>query len=425
MFCEICENIDLSLSNRENGRRLGVSEATIRRHKRKEQRGPAPENVKGSVDVTSNGGAFNNVVVDKELHGDFSHIFEKFGLDPSQFEVVDDTVKMSTWQQSARSKDGSRDLIQLYSYSARFVKRGEHRIRPEVVDSWRKSLQGLSRKKLRARKQGGTYGILVADPQLGKPGTEEAVENWRRGVLGHLNEIKRLESAGTPVAAVHVAFMGDEHEGVVNNYRNQPHLVELNLSEQIELDFDMRVWTIKEVLALGYPLSVSSVISNHGEWSRNGSKDPETTKGDNSSTFVARMVKRLFDEAGAEIDWHIADEDPGIYLTLGGVPVYFTHGYIEKGRGSTVEARVKNAMEQQILADPVTRGTVRIWFTAHYHHFHSIEDRGRTVFGCPALEAEKSSEYMNHQYGVWSKPGMLGMVVTEEDSRGWTNLTIQ
>ena len=117
----------------------------------------------------------------------------------------------------------------------------------------------------------------MADPQLGKKRTAEAVENWKRGVLGHCAIIRRDVKAGCGPEAVHLAFMGDEHEGVCNSYTNQPHTIELNRNQQFALDFDLRVWTIRELLKLGLPLSVSSVISNHGEHTRNGGKDPVTT----------------------------------------------------------------------------------------------------------------------------------------------------
>src|SRR5699024_8974261 len=146
--------------------------------------------------------------------------------------VVDDTVKMSTWQQSKRSDDGERDAIQLYSYSARFKKVDQGlRISPETQKAWRRNLLRTKFPTPTDRK-GGTYVILVADPQLGKKGTEEAKENWKRGIREHVKEIQRGNYAG-----VHIAFMGDETENVVNSYGNQPHTIELNRSEQMETDF--------------------------------------------------------------------------------------------------------------------------------------------------------------------------------------------
>lgn len=273
-----------------------------------------------------------------------------------------------------------------------------------------------------------TYVVIIADPQLGKKGTQQAVANWKRGINGHHEAISVLKAAGTSPERIHIAWMGDETEGVCNNYENQPHTVELNMSQQLELDFDLRVWTLKTLAELGIPMSASSVISNHGEWTRNGGKDPVTTHNDNSSTHNARLVKKLFDETvvfgGPYIEWTIGDGDPGLIVELSGKKCYFSHGYIEKGRGTSTETRTRGAIERQILGNTDTLGDVPIWIMAHYHHFYTNEFEGRTLFGCPALEAERSSEYMLHQYGVWSPAGMLGMLIGHHATRGWSNLNI-
>jgi hypothetical protein len=268
--------------------------------------------------------------------------------------------------------------------------------------------------------------LLVADPQLGKKGTDQAVANWRRGVTAHIDEARRL---GRHIEAVHVAFMGDETENVVNSYGNQPHTIELNRSRQLELDYDLRVWTMREALSLRKPVTASSVISNHGEWTRNASKEPVTTANDNASTHIARQVKRLFDELAPftkrNIEWTIGETHPGVVLNLSGAKCYFSHGYVEKGRGPSVEVKTKVALERQILGRTEDLGDVDIFFMAHYHHFYSNEFEGRTLFGCPALEAEKSSEYMLDQFGVWSPPGLLGMVVGEPVHRdGWSHVNV-
>lgn len=295
-------------------------------------------------------------------------------------------------------------------------------ISTETIDRWRQDLL-LADLTPSEPSGGGTYTILIADPQFGKKGTEEAVANYKRGVLAHVAQAKAVGVEG-----VHVAWMGDETENVVNSYGNQPHTIELNRSQQLELDYDMRVWALKQALTVGVPVSGSSVISNHGEWTRNGGKDVVTTQGDNSSTYVARQVKALFDElaphTGNYVDWTIGGGEPGVTIELSGVPCYFSHGYIEKGKGGSTEIRTKAAIERQILGKTDELGFVVLWFMAHYHHFYSNEFEGRSLFGCPALEAEKSSEYMLDQYGVWSPPGMLGLVVTDRLSRGWSDLNV-
>jgi hypothetical protein len=378
----------------------------------------------GKCTTTAEGGEFEDVIVDEPIvDNDWSRIFKIFSKNPDEFEIVDDTVKESTWQQSKGLEDGSRDVVQLWSYSARFKRRSRDAIPAATVKAWRKALMVKDRTVPAQRLSGGTYPILIADPQLGKKGTEEAVENWKRGVLGHVAAARALGPD-----AVHVAFQGDETENVVNSYGNQPHTVELNRSQQLELDYDMRVWTLKQCATLGVPITASSVISNHGEWTRNGGKEPVTSANDNASTHIARQVKKLFDElepfGGPRIAWTIGDTHPGVTLTLSGVECYFSHGYIEKGKGTSTETRTRSAIERQILGRTVELGKVGLWFMAHYHHHYSNEFEGRTLFGCPAIEAEKSSEYMLDQYGVWSPPGVLGMLVGEHAHRGWSHLNV-
>lgn len=377
-----------------------------------------PEQSKATVDVDAHGADVKNVIIEGDLNGDWGRLLRHFNLDPECFEVVDDTVRMSTWEQSARSKTGDRDKVQLWSYSARFRRVSKQMVRPEVLESWREHLMRLKPAK-RSNPVDGVYLILIADPQLGKKGTAEAVENWKQGVLAHLGEAERLNTQG-----VHIAWMGDETEGVCNNYGNQPHTVELNQSQQLELDFDLRVWTLEQALSRGFTVTASSVISNHGEWTRNGSKEPVTSSNDNASTHIARLVQKTFQRTGHNITWAIGDTHPGLTINLAGVECYFSHGYKEKGRGTSSETRTRSAIERQILGRTEDLGTTKLWFMAHYHHFYTNEFEGRTLFGCPALEAEKSSEYMLDQYGVWSPAGMLGMIVTAKSRRGYQHVNV-
>lgn len=408
------------------------TESSVRRwrkaRKSADSEGYEVVNSTATLDLDNEGATINNVVVNAQILDDWGPVFELFNLNAAHFEVVDDTVKMSTWQQSKGADDGTRDSIQLYSYSARFRRVNKDMIPVAKVTEWRKELlnQRWERDWEPQTKWDlpTTYNTLVADPQLGKKGTEEAVENWKRGVLAHVDQIKF-----TTPSSVHIAFMGDETENCMGNYANQPATIELNRSQQLELDFDMRVWTLRQFASLGLPLTVSSVISNHGEWTRWGmSKEVVTSRNDNASTYIARQVKKLFDElepfGGPQIHWYIGDDTPGVTVNLSGVDVYFSHGYVEKGRGSTTEAKMQNAIERQILGDTDRHGKTPLWFMAHYHHFYSNEFQDRTLFGVPALEALKSSEYMRDQYGVWSQPGMLGLLVGNHTDRKFSDINI-
>lgn len=392
------------------------------------RRHPAEQLGAGKATTDAEGVTIEGAVVDEpyETRGNFDHVLALFNLDPAAFVIVDDTVRMSTWQQSKGLDDGTRDVVQLYAYSLRARRVTADDIRPEVVDTWRAALITEDTAPMRAPyRKGGTYVMLVADPQIGKKGTAEAVENWRRGVREHVAAARELGPDD-----IVVAFMGDEHENVMGNYRNQPHTIELNRSRQLELDYDLRVWTMREALGLGLPVRGVSVISNHGEWTREGdTKDPMTTRNDNSSTYIARHVEKLFDElapyTGQTIEWTIGETRPGVVVDLSGVPAYFSHGYVEKGRGPSIEVKTVEAIKRQIVGRTEDLGRVRLFNMAHYHHHYLNTFEGRVLFGCPALEAERSSEYMLDQYGVWSRPGMLGYLAGTHlgpDGYGWVNV---
>lgn len=372
------------------------------------------------------------------MDDDLSPLLIHFGLNPAQYEVMKGTF--SCWMQSASDGTGGRDVT--YLYAAKFRKVGnaiEGLANADALKKWRsvllKPIKPAKPTYKRSAGTVGTYSLWPSDLQLGKTRTIEAVENFRHGIVAGLDEAARLLDAGEPIEALHLGWGGDETEGVCNNYKNQPYTVELNQSEQLELDFDLRVWALKEALQLGLPLSASSVVSNHGEHTRNGGKDPETDKHDNSSTHVARQVRKLFAELEAttgrhHIDWTIGahrDAHPGLVVNLSGELVYTSHGHIEKGRGGSTELRTKSAIENQLLGDIMAERRlidVRLFVMAHYHHYYTIEDRGRVIMGLPALEAIRSSEYMQAQFGVHSPPGLLGMVVGKFDHRPYRHLNV-
>jgi hypothetical protein len=51
-----------------------------------------------------------------EQVSDWDGVLRHFGLNPAEFEIVDDTVRMSSWQQSKRLDSGGAGHVTLYSY---------------------------------------------------------------------------------------------------------------------------------------------------------------------------------------------------------------------------------------------------------------------------------------------------------------------
>jgi hypothetical protein len=71
--------------------------------------------VRSSVEVGVDGGEFQTgeLRAPIELRSDWDDVLRGFGLDPAEFYVVDDTVRMSKWQQSKRTESGDRDVVWL------------------------------------------------------------------------------------------------------------------------------------------------------------------------------------------------------------------------------------------------------------------------------------------------------------------------
>lgn len=376
----------------------------------------------GSISLTGDSGVIKTGTVAEPIT-DWTDTIKLWGLDPEVFEVIQ-PVTMKAWGKPGDFR---------YSYAARIQKKAD--VEQPLEDKfdmagWREHLKAIGnypRKILYGSDL--TYTMLVADPQLGKPGTKEAVANWTDGIEGHLSRIRHLTDAGLPIGKLALVFMGDEHEGAVGNYASQPYEVELNYSDQLELDYDMRVWSIKTLAeAMQLPIDIGSVPSNHGEHTRFGGNKALTSIYDNSSTMIAALVEKTFKQTGLGelLTWQIAKDRQDVNLELSGVKANFTHGHVSKGSGSkTGGVSSKSAIEKQILGRTSELVDTSLYFSAHYHHFNVIEDRGRTFFGCPALEAEKSSQWFYDSSGTWSKPGMLGMIVgTAAGERGWDELAV-
>ncbi len=422
MICENDEDFTLYFP----GRNI----ETLKRRQREFRNNPGDQHIvedipdeqeSGSISLTGDSGVIKTGTVAEPIT-DWTETIKLWGLDPEVFEVIQ-PVTMKAWGKPGDFR---------YSYAARIQKKEEAETPIEDkldIDGWRDNLRSIQFNPGRPSQTDGlSYLVMVADPQLGKPGTQEALDNWTKGITGHLERIKTLEYAGLPIKRIALAFMGDEHEGAVGNYASQPYEVELSYSDQITLDFDMRVWTIRELLKAEFPMSIASVPSNHGEHTRFGSAKALTSIYDNSSTMVAKLVRKVFEgtDVNDALTWDIATDRQDANLELSGVKVNFTHGHISNGSGpKTGGVSSMNAINKQILGRTEELVNTKLYVTAHYHHFSVIENQGRTFFGCPALEAEKSSQWFYDSSGVWSKPGMLGMVVgTAAGSRGWDELSV-
>lgn len=294
----------------------------------------------------------------------------------------------------------------------------------EKMQSWTTALIANSTTQTRPRYAKalgpvGTRVITIADPQLGGRGTALAVAQWQGYFLDSLEHTQSLLDQGRPIEGIHIAMMGDEFNGVANNYANQLFEAELAQDKQEELALDLTVWSINKAFGLGLPVSFSAVASNHGDKTRNGKKDVDTSTYDNGSLQNGRLAKRVIKNGtrfgGPKVaSWHFAEDTPGVVVRLSGEPIYFSHGHIERGGGASTELRTKSAIEKQLLGDRLDTGRlqdVRAFVMAHYHHYWLIEDKGAVIVGVPALEDNTNSKYLKDATGIWSPSGMWSATV--------------
>lgn len=376
----------------------------------------------GSIEHYGDTGTIQTGTLDAPVT-DWSDIFTIWNLDPAVFEVIE-PVRMSAWQVGA---DGEMK----YAYKARFRKKAladntsEIRVNLGKWDEVFKSRKTPTFVPARETKDNVAYAVWPTDGQFGKPGTDDTLKNMHRGMNGHYDKIVQLLEAGYPINEICIGWMGDEIENTANFYASQTYDVELNLSQQIELDFDSSIWMIDKFVQLGIPLRAIRVPSNHGELGRNGSNRSITSPYDNAGTMVGRMLKKFFDsKLGDSITWHIADQEQDVVFDLAGVGIYGSHGHMQKGSGKTSEFRMKNAMEKQILGRTQELANVSLFVNAHFHHWSTVEDRGRTFFSLPSYETALGSSYFKEAYGVWSEPGIAGFLIGQNLRGKYSDVSI-
>lgn len=373
------------------------------------------------ADVDAEGATVESGATDKPILAadDWDGVLRHFGLNPDEFEIVDDTVRMSSWQQSKGHEDGTRDVITLYSYRARF-KRVRARLAEKDLAETRKLVHRW--KPLTRRTLGtglgapSTFYVGWADWQIGKDGTREftvqrALDSFEDAVL----RLKQLRKLGRNVERIAIANMGDPTEGCYGNYESQLHTIEMNQRDQLNTALDLWLTGVRTFAPLADDVQFISVLCNHGEWTRKdtGTK-PVTSDSDNVGGFLADTLRTvLADRPDFEhVRYVIPRSEMTVMADLSGVPVAFNHGH--KTPGQKAELEWLQAQSIRMLREQGREP--RLWMLAHRHHY-DIKDMGpwwRVQH--PSLDI--GSKYFADAAGKWSSPGTLTMLVGEHAQAG-------
>lgn len=386
-----------------------------------------PAGEKATITVGPDGGDLATGTLEAELKtaGDWDHIFAEFGLDPAVFQIVDDTVRMSKWQQSRRLASGHRDMVWLYSYRARFRRRPPELPSTDVdelrayIRSWKPS---STKRKPGGRGQPCTFVVCWADWQIGKSaggGVRGTVERIERSFQLATERLLELRKAGRNVEKVAILNMGDPIEGCYGQYESQLFTVELTMREQYNLVLDL--W-IKGCEMLR-PDLFASVLCNHGETSRAGTGGRQrTSDSDNAGGYLADTLRRVFERTRhGPTEWSIPHDEMYTVVHLSGLPVGLHHGH-KAPRNLTAKAELDWLRGQSLRLLRQQQVEPRLWVLAHRHHV-SVTDLGPFWrIQCPSEDG--GSKWFEDVSGQWASPGTLTFLAGEHDVRGFSDLAV-
>lgn len=381
------------------------------------------ETIKGRLDLTTDGGEFTDVVLDAPIDGDWSRIFRIFSKDPAEFEIVDDTVRESTWQSSARADDGSRDLIQLWSYGARFKRKPKARLSDADIDERRKAVA-----KWRLPTPSGSANALgspcaavinLADVQGGKSegggvaATSQRLLDGLANVQAYLDRVRQFRNVNEIV----LVNNGDPLENCAGNYAAQLFTVELNLRGQMNFILDHWSLYAKQLFPQFAKAQFVSVLCNHGEFGRMGGGKNQTSDSDNAGGFLAETLRRTLDHPGfGHVEWTIPHDEMNVYPTVAGVPMGFNHGHKIAGSDATGFEKWLNG---QVRGDHDAH-RAKVWVTAHRHNFQAFDLGSTSVFQAPSLDG--GSKWLRDMTGKYSRSGIVAFLVGEHDRMSWSDL---
>ncbi|MGL5816660.1 MAG: hypothetical protein ACRCYR_03785 [Phycicoccus sp.] len=363
---------------------------------------------------------------------DWDGVLRHFGLDPGEFEIADDTVRMSRWQQSRRTDDGDRDMVWLHSYKARF-RRVANRLPDVDVEAHRARVQAW--KPIRRTPGAGlgapsTLHVGWADWQLGKAGTDGTTQRVLDSFERTVARVKELRRIGRNVESIAVVNMGDPMESCYGQYESQLFTTELTKRGQLNLVLDLWSVGLRAVAPLAGDVLFVSVLSNHSEWTRQGTGGKNVTgDSDNADGFLAETMRRALDGRADfnHMRWLIPNDEMTVAETLSGVRCAYAHGH--KMPGSPRELEWLKGQSIRLLREHGTEP--RLWFTAHRHHLDVRDFGAYWRLQHPALDA--GSKWFTDATGLWSTAGTLTVLVGEHDQaggplsgggKGWSDLAV-
>lgn len=378
------------------------------------------------VDAGPDGGEFSGLVTREPIppsqyHGGaFAKVYELAGLNADDYRIVDDTVRFSSWQQSAWDATlKARSTITLYSYRARF-----QRITPadravEDIDQLLRVAKTNARKRPRPKPSPLTRVVVVSDAQVGKVGSRGGTPELLERITTLTQALDRVMVA-QPCEDVVIVDPGDLTEGF-ENVAAQSHTNDLSHPAQLRAARAILTEIITTAAARHQTARVVTVPSNHGAWRRG--KDylgkPSDDYGIDTHMAVHEALAR--DPRFQHVTWtYPADWEVSVALDVRGARIGVVHGH-QRAKPEQIPEWWRG---QSHGTQPVHDATILIH--GHWHHLRITpsgarpDGQPRWVLMAPAMD--NGSDWFRNLTGDESEPGLLTFTV--DNTGRWDHLRL-
>ena len=327
-----------------------------------------------------------------------------FGKDAHKYKVLENQAEIRYWDMAGNPPQ------RLYYFKAKIVSSEQYM--PD--EDFKKLLASAGRLKKKTTKKPvkdtKTFCIALADFQIGKEGTEEAIERFIDYIPKIKAQIKQIQKV-EPLEQVLFAGLGDLVESCSNHYNMQEFSTIMDERSQQKVARRMIYTLIKEIMPLFSKGLVCFIGGNHGENRKNGRA--YTTFADNKDVMLAEELQEIFKESPAyskSLDFIIPDNELHLTIEISDVAILLLHGHQMKGAGNS-QAKARKWLSDQAFSRNAT-ADADIVLHGHYHFFSAYESSDRLILQAPTLDS--GSEWFENTKGDRSRAGMLTFVIGGE-----------
>ena len=338
------------------------------------------------------------------------------GFDPADYAIASDTVQVRSWDAAV----GGGIVQRFYYFRAEIVRRAGAWVGDGDLEKLKRAASKSKAPKPRKTGDGFALVVHLSDWQIGKGeggGTSATVERIHVGLDAALERAK----AERPASIV-LAGLGDLAEGCTGHYSSQAFTVDLD--DRAQMDICTRLLMSALDRFAGWPVTLASCISNHGEKRQNGK--PVTGPLDNRDLELLDRVAHVIEGGDRYADVRLVgphEHDPGVtLLDIHGVRTAITHGHIGFSGANAHAAADKWLMGQIKGQRPAA--DAELLLSGHRHHL-AVSELGlrRTWVQAPAMDG--GSQWFASQTGAQSHAGLLTSLVGDAVGRsGITGLHV-